>query len=307
MWDFLSTRDLSAASIDNILNLSEEMRCNQVSLSGKYFAANLFFESSTRTKMSFQVAEKKLGMDVLDFQMETSSMAKGESLYDTARTYEAIGADLLVVRHAFDHWYGELAGKLSIPIINAGAGKGEHPTQSMLDLLTIYQEFGSFKHLNVAIAGDIKHSRVAHSNAHALTTMGANVYFAAAPGFEDDSLDFPYVSIDEACGMCDVLMLLRIQHERHAAASYQATSYLADYGLTMERERRMQDHAIILHPAPVNRGVEMDTRLVECARSRIFKQMENGVYARMAIMSILLNEWGVNHENITEKCQAIAT
>lgn len=282
------------------------MRYKPAFVSGKRFAANLFFEPSTRTKGSFQVAEKKLGMDTLDFQMESSSMAKGESLYDTARTYEAIGADLLVVRHACDNWYDELAG-ISIPIINAGAGKGEHPTQSMLDLLTIYQEFGSFKNLNVAIAGDIKHSRVARSNAYALMTLGANVCVAAAPGFEDDSFDVPYVSMDEACDTCDVLMLLRIQYERHAQASYQTTPYLADYGLTMERERRMQDHAIVLHPAPVNRGVEIDTRLVESNRSRIFKQMENGIYARMAILSILLNGRGAVYENFTEKCQTIAT
>ncbi|HLR62187.1 MAG TPA: aspartate carbamoyltransferase catalytic subunit [Lentibacillus sp.] len=307
MRDFISTRELSAASIYSILETAEAMRNKPESIQSGRFAANLFFEPSTRTKTSFQVAEQKLGMKTLDFQMESSSMTKGESLYDTARTYEAIGAELLVVRHACDHWYDELAGRMSIPIINAGAGKGEHPTQSMLDLLTIYQEFGSFGNLNVAIAGDIKHSRVARSNAYALKTLGANVCFAAAPGFEDDSLDIPHVSMDEACDMCDVLMLLRIQHERHASASYRTKSYHADYGLTIARERQMQDHAVILHPAPVNRGVEIDTRLVECNRSRIFKQMENGVYTRMAIISILLNERGVNHENFTEKCKTIAT
>ncbi|QKY68974.1 aspartate carbamoyltransferase catalytic subunit [Lentibacillus sp. CBA3610] len=305
MRHFISTRELSAASIFNILNTAEEMRENPDLFSGNYFAANLFFEPSTRTKMSFLMAEKKLGMEVLDFQMESSSMAKGESLYDTARTYEAIGADLLIVRHKHDRWFDELAQKLSVPMINAGSGKRDHPTQSMLDLLTIYQEFGSFNNLNIVIAGDIKHSRVARSNAYALRTMGANVYFSAAPGFEDDSLGIPYMSIDEACEMCDVLMLLRVQHERHATTSHDTSSYLVNYGLTPEREQRMQDHAIILHPAPVNRGVEIDTGLVECERSRIFKQMENGVYTRMAIISILLNEWGFDHEHITEKCQTL--
>ncbi|SFB19287.1 aspartate carbamoyltransferase [Lentibacillus halodurans] len=305
MRHFISTRELSAASIYDILNTAEKLRDSSESFSQQYFAANLFFEPSTRTKMSFLVAEKKLGMAPLDFQPESSSMSKGESLYDTARTYEAIGADLLIVRHLSDRWYDELIGKTSIPIINAGAGKGEHPTQSMLDLLTIYQEFGSFENLEVVIAGDIKHSRVARSNAYALTTLGAKVYFTAAPGFEDDSLDFPYVAIEEACAMCDVLMLLRIQHERHVTQTCDTFSYLANYGLTMEREQKMTDHAIILHPAPVNRDVEIDTRLVECTRSRIFKQMENGVYARMAVISILLKEWGVNHENVAEKCQTI--
>lgn len=306
MQHFISTQELSAVSIYDILHTAEKMRDKPESFSGKYYAANLFFEPSTRTKMSFLVAEKTLGMEPLDFEMESSSMAKGESLYDTARTYEAIGADLLIVRHASDHWFDNLIGKTSIPIINAGAGKGEHPTQSMLDLLTIYQEFGSFVDLNVVIAGDIKHSRVARSNAYALTTLGANVYFAAAPGFEDDSMDIPYVSINEACEICDVLMLLRIQHERHVTPACDTFSYLANYGLTITREQQMQDHAILLHPAPVNRGVEIDTRLVECERSRIFKQMENGVYARMAIMSILLKEWGVDHEHFIEKRQTIS-
>src|SRR5699024_1511167 len=193
MRHFISTRELSAASIYRILSTAEEMRKHPALLSENYIAANLFFEPSTRTKMSFQIAEKKLGMESLDFQMEKSSMAKGESLYDTARTYEAIGADMLIVRHTCAHWYDELIDRTSIPVINAGAGTGEHPTQSMLDLLTIYQEFGTFEDLNVVIAGDIKHSRVARSNVYALVTLGANVYFAAAPGFEDDSLGIPYV------------------------------------------------------------------------------------------------------------------
>ncbi|GAA0612877.1 aspartate carbamoyltransferase catalytic subunit [Virgibacillus siamensis] len=266
------------------------------------FAANLFFEPSTRTKMSFVVAERKLGIETLDFQMESSSVVKGESLYDTAKTCEAIGASMMVIRHQDDDWYKELTNNLSMPIINAGAGKGEHPTQSMLDLLTIYQEYGTFSGLKVVIAGDISHSRVAHSNAYALQTLGAEVYFAAAPGFEDMSMDFPYLSIDEAVEVCDVLMLLRIQHERHSRKSCDTFSYLEKYGLTREREQKMKAHAIILHPAPVNRGVEIDSCLVECPRSRIFKQMENGVYIRMAIIQTLLQEWGMYHEIALEKC-----
>ncbi|SFD82100.1 aspartate carbamoyltransferase [Lentibacillus persicus] len=306
MHHFISTRELSFASIYRILETAQALQTKQTrTIQHGWFAANLFFEPSTRTKTSFQVAERKLGMDALDFHMESSSVAKGESLYDTARTYEAIGADLLVVRHASDHWYDELAG-ISIPIINAGAGKGEHPTQAILDLLTIYQEFGSFNDLTVVIAGDIKHSRVARSNAYALLTLGANVFFAATPGFEDYSFDVPYISMDEAVEMCDVLMMLRVQHERHKS-TYQTKSYLHDYGLTMERERKMQDHAIVLHPAPVNRGVEIDTRLVECKRSRIFRQMENGVYARMAILLSLLNGKDAVYENFTKERQTIAT
>ncbi|MBP1950733.1 aspartate carbamoyltransferase catalytic subunit [Virgibacillus litoralis] len=305
MRHFLSTRNLSSTSIFHILNKAEELRLQQMEIPEQVFAANLFFEPSTRTKMCFHVAQKKLGIETLDFHMETSSVTKGESLYDTAKTYEAIGAKLLVIRHQMDNWVDGLIPNLSLPVINAGSGKGEHPTQCMLDLLTIHQEFGTFTNLNVVIVGDIKHSRVARSNAYALTTLGANVYFAAAPGFEDDTLDFPYISIDEAVEMCDIMMLLRIQHERHTVQQYDSTSYLVQFGLTKERESRMKDHAIILHPAPVNRGVEIDTELVECQRSRIFKQMENGVYTRMAIMIILLKEWGYYNEAKTNKCQKI--
>ncbi|MFD1360270.1 aspartate carbamoyltransferase catalytic subunit [Lentibacillus salinarum] len=305
MQHFLSVNDVSADGIYAILDTAEALRKKPESLTGQYFAANLFFEPSTRTRMSFHVAERKLGIDPLELEPDLASIVKGESPYDTARTYEAIGADIMVVRHANDHWYDELLGKVSVPLINAGSGKDEHPTQSMLDLLTIYQEFGRFNDLTIVIAGDIKHSRVARSNAHALKKLGATVYFAAPPGLGDASLAVSHLSIDEACEMCDVLMLLRVQHERHTAAVYDTSSYLSGYGLTTERERSMKEHAIIMHPAPVNRGVEMDTRLVECSRSRIFKQMENGVYVRMAIMAKLLNWRGVNHEHFTDKRQAI--
>ncbi|WP_164669078.1 aspartate carbamoyltransferase catalytic subunit [Virgibacillus doumboii] len=293
MRHFVSTKNLTCKSISSILNRAEEVRLQDQKFSKQLFAANLFYEPSTRTKMSFVAAQKKLGMETFDFHMETSSITKGESLYDTAKTFEAIGADMLMIRHQDDNWYDELLPNISIPVINAGAGKGEHPTQCMLDLLTIYQEFGTFKNVKVVIAGDIKHSRVARSNAYALKTLGAEVYFAAAPGFGDESMEFPYVSIDEGVEMCDVMMLLRIQHERHETDQYDTTSYLKQFGLTIERERKMKSHAIILHPAPVNRGVEIAEELVECDRSRVFKQMENGVYVRMAIIKILAEKWGL--------------
>lgn len=307
MKHFVSTKDLTSEEILNILKLAESYQQHDLKLDHQLFAANLFYEPSTRTKMSFLVAQKKLGIETLGFQVEDSSVTKGESLYDTAKTFEAIGAGILVIRHQDDNWYKEdIIKHLSIPVINAGAGKGEHPTQSMLDLLTIYQEYGHFNGINVAIVGDIKHSRVAHSNAQALKTLGANVYFAAAPGFEDTALDFPYISIDEAAGMCDVMMLLRIQHERHIDSQYDATSYHETYGLTTEREKKMRDGAIILHPAPVNRGVEIASELVECKRSRIFKQMKNGVNIRMAITTTLLKEWGMYHEHLTYQCKTLS-
>lgn len=300
MKHFISVNQLTTDDIFSILELAESYREGNIQKSEQIFAANLFFEPSTRTKMSFVVAQKKLGLEVLDFHAEVSSVQKGESLYDTARTFEAIGANILVVRHQSDDWYNEINANINIPIINGGAGKAEHPTQCMLDLMTIYQEFGSFKDLNIAIAGDIKHSRVAHSNAQALRKLGANVYLSAAPGFEDPALDFPYITIDQAVETCDVVMLLRIQHERHDQSNNQE-HYLENFGLTKERESKMLKHAIIMHPAPINRGVEIDSDLVECERSRIFKQMNNGVYVRMAIMTNLLKNWGIIHEDTFEE------
>ena len=190
---------------------------------------------------------------------------------------------------------------MNVPIVNAGAGKKDHPTQSLLDAITIYQEFGSFDGLNIVIAGDIKHSRVARSNAQMLTKLGANVYFTGAPDFMDDSLAYPYVTMDEAIEMSDVLMLLRIQHERHDQFSSSTVNYNEHYGLTIEREKKMKEHAIVLHPGPVNRGVEIDTTLVECDRSRIFKQMSNGVYVRMAVLTTQLLKWGIIHEHDIKK------
>lgn len=302
MKHFISMSQLSNEDIFNLLETAETLRKNNVKFDEQIFAANLFFEPSTRTKMSFIVAQKKLGLEMLDFHADSSSVLKGESLYDTARTFESIGAQMLVIRHEDDDWYKQINANINIPIINAGSGKAEHPTQSLLDLLTIYQEFGYFEGLNIVIAGDIKHSRVAHSNLHALEKLGANVYVSAAPGFEDPHMNFPNLSMDEAVEKCDVMMLLRIQHERHTEAN-KHDDYLEAFGLTKEREAKMKDDAIILHPAPINRGVEIDSDLVECKRSRIFKQMNNGVYIRMAIMVNLLKDWGISNENLIEKCK----
>lgn len=300
MRHFISVNQLSVKEIHSLLDTAESLRNENKKVNDQIFAANLFFEPSTRTKMSFIVAQRKLGLEVLDLHEDISSTRKGETLYDTAKTFESIGANLLIVRHHADTWFEDLQDQISIPIINGGAGKAEHPTQCLLDLLTLYQEFGRLRGLNVVIVGDIKHSRVARSNANALKRLGAKVSLCAAPGFEDHSLDFPYITIDEATKKCDALMLLRIQHERHTTNSF-IDDYLKNYGLTKEREKRMQKHAIILHPAPINRGVEIDSDLVECERSRIFKQMNNGVFIRMAIMIELLLEWGLLNENIIEK------
>ncbi len=251
------------------------------------YIANLFFEPSTRTKSSFEMAEIKLGLHVIPFEANQSSVVKGESLYDTVRTLESIGIDAVVIRHEQDRYFEELENRVHLSVINAGDGCGHHPTQSLLDLLTIQQEFGKFEGLKIAIIGDIRHSRVARSNADALTRLGAKVVFSGPEvWFEEEIISGCEIEpIDEAITTSDVVMLLRIQHERHSGeVEGSIQDYHQQYGLTVEREKNMKQGSIIMHPAPVNRDVEIADCLVECRRSRIFKQMENGVYVRMAVL-----------------------
>lgn len=250
------------------------------------FVANLFFENSTRTKCSFHMAEQRLGLQTIPFSAESSSIQKGETLYDTVVTLQSIGVDLVVVRHEEEHYFEPLRHAVSIPIINAGDGCGHHPTQSLLDLLTIRQQFGVFAGITVSIVGDIRHSRVARSNAEMLTRLGATVLFASPPIWKDETNPFgTYVTLDEAIQQSDVVMLLRIQHERHHdKGMWTKEQYHEQYGLTVRRASQMKSRAIIMHPAPFNRDVEIASELIECKRSRIFKQMENGVYVKMAVL-----------------------
>ncbi|WP_019774701.1 aspartate carbamoyltransferase catalytic subunit, partial [Streptococcus sobrinus] len=237
-------------------------------LDRQYFAANLFFESSTRTHKSFEVAEKKLGLDVIEFDAKTSSVNKGETLYDTILTMSALGVDICVVRHSKDDYYKELIDSRTIQtsIVNGGDGSGQHPSQCLLDLMTIYQEFGRFENLKVAIAGDITHSRVAKSNMQILKRLGAQLYFCGPKEWYSNEFDVygQYVTIDEIVNQIDVMMFLRVQHERHdGKESFSKESYHKLYGLTQERYNRLKDDAIIMHPAPVNRDVEIKDDLVE--------------------------------------------
>ncbi|MHA6486624.1 aspartate carbamoyltransferase catalytic subunit [Bacillus cabrialesii] len=277
--------ELSTEEIKDLLQTARDLKSGNTDngLAGK-FAANLFFEPSTRTRFSFEVAEKKLGMNVLNLDGTSTSVQKGETLYDTIRTLESIGVDVCVIRHSEDEYYKELVSQVNIPILNAGDGCGQHPSQSLLDVMTIYEEFNTFKGLTVSIHGDIKHSRVARSNAEVLTRLGARVLFSGPSEWQDEENTFgTFASMDEAVESSDVVMLLRIQNERHQSAVSQK-GYLNQYGLTVERAERMKQHAIIMHPAPVNRGVEIDDSLVESNKSRIFKQMQNGVFIRMAVI-----------------------
>ncbi len=264
------------------------------------FVTNLFFEDSTRTKVSFEVAEKKLGLHIVQFDEKKSSINKGESLLDTIKTLSAIGIDLSVIRHQKTRYYDELKGS-DMAVVNAGDGIGHHPSQAMLDLMTIKQEFGDIKGLEIGIVGDVKHSRVANSNAAILRRMGAKVYFSGPEVWFDEAMlvNGTFMPFDDLLKEVDVLMMLRIQHERHEdKANFSEAEYLRRYGLTKEREKNMKSNAIIMHPAPINRGVEIDADLVECVRSRIFKQMENGVFARMAILKHVLERKGFVFEEV---------
>lgn len=245
---------------------------------------NLFFENSTRTDLSFQMAAQRLGLRTLNFDVSHSSTSKGESLLDTLETLEAIGVDVVVIRHQ-DDWPKELAGSnLKLGLVNAGSGIFEHPTQALLDALTMRQHFGSLRDLKVTIVGDIQHSRVARSNHDILTKLGVKVQFAGPDTFRaPDLAEIPWVDLDQALNDTDVLMMLRVQHERHAE-SHDVQTYHEQYGLSEQRLAKLRKEAIIMHPGPVNRGVEICTAAMEDSRSKILQQVSNGVAIRMAVL-----------------------
>ena len=288
----VNMNDLKVEEIMSILKDADEFSNGKKDwhLSKKYLVANLFFEPSTRTHFSFASAEHGLNCNVVDPNMATSSTSKGESLYDTVKTFEMVGYDALVIRHPKDFYFKELEG-INVPIINAGDGCGNHPSQCLLDLLTIYQEFKHFDGLKLAIIGDINHSRVARSNYDTFMRLGTEVKFSG-PEFWIDEKD-KYMPLDEAIEWADAVMFLRIQRERIKAdekVNISDEEYLEKYGLTKERYARLKDHAIVMHPAPVNRGVEIDSDLVEADKSRIFKQMHNGLLVRKAILKRAFKE-----------------
>ena len=283
----LGLKDLSKEDIQSILDRAAFWEANSNKIEpvqqGK-FVANMFFENSTRTRFSFEVAEKRLGTEVLNFSAAVSSVQKGESIYDTVRTLESMGIDAGVIRLKPIGVLAELATKIKVPLINAGDGNNEHPTQALLDMFTMRKQFGELRGLTVSIMGDVMHSRVARSNLYALQKFGVNVRFCAPENMRAADLNAEYVSIDEAL-QSDVIMMLRVQLERHENGMIKsAEAYREQYGLTTERAKRIASHAIIMHPAPINRNVEIDDELVEHPQSRIFPQMQNGVPIRMAVI-----------------------
>ena len=291
--DLLSIDSLSDAEIAQILDEGErwfaynrQPRRNDHRLDGLTIV-NAFFENSTRTLLSFEIAANRLGAQVVTMQVEHSSIKKGETLEDTARTLNAMRPDALVIRHGSKGAPTDVAGLMDCPVINAGDGIGEHPTQALLDAATIRQHFGRIEGLEIAICGDLKHSRVARSNAKLLARLGASLRFAGPPSLMPDNLDT--TTIDEAVAGADVVMMLRVQRERMDEDLGDAPGeYLARYGLNAARFARTAPGAVVMHPGPINRGVEIDGALADDAeRSLIVRQVEMGVAVRMACLDLL--------------------
>jgi aspartate carbamoyltransferase catalytic subunit len=257
-------------------------------------ALGMFFEASTRTSLSFRAACVRLGAHWMDFDVETSSLAKGESLEDTMRTVRAIGVDAIVVRHNESGFPHELAKFFEGSVVNAGDGRHAHPSQGILDAVTLVEEFGSLDGRHLVIAGDVRHSRVARSSGRAAWLLGAKVTLCAPPdllpaaapgwGFAELATD-----LDAIIPGADALMLLRIQKERDDGGELPPASELATgFGLTERRMAMLAPHAIVMHPGPVNRGIEIAASCVTHERSRIERQVRNGVFARMAILEACL-------------------
>jgi aspartate carbamoyltransferase catalytic subunit len=296
--DLLGLEDLSADEILSILDTAKTFRevlerpIPKVPALRGLTAANLFFEPSTRTRLSFELAEKRLSADTVSFQTSGSSVSKGETLRDTARNIESMGIHLVVIRHQASGTPHYLARNLDAGVINAGDGTHEHPTQGLLDLYTMREKKGRIDGLRVAIVGDIAHSRVARSNIWGLTKLGASVTVAGPSTMMPAEVERFGVtvakSVEEAIEGADVVNILRIQLERQRAGLYPSLrEYARVYGITRERLRGARPDAIVMHPGPMNRGVEIAQDVADGASSVILEQVTNGVAVRMAVLYLL--------------------
>ncbi len=296
---FIGLKDAKASDIQLIIDTALTFRevlerpIKKIpSLKGKNIV-NLFFENSTRTKLSFELAEKRLSADVLNFSASSSSLNKGESLRDTVQNIQAMKIDCAVMRHPVPGSCLRLTEYLDCPIINAGDGTNEHPTQAMLDIMSIYEKFGKIKNLKIAIVGDILHSRVAMSNIIGLHKMGAEVLLCGPPHLipkymSDFGVKITH-DINEALEWSDVLNILRIQRERMGIGLIPSIREYRDlFGVTKERLKGLNKEIVIMHPGPINRGVEIDTYVADSDQSVILNQVLNGVAVRMSILYLLL-------------------
>jgi aspartate carbamoyltransferase catalytic subunit len=296
----LSAADLDLPTATLVLDTAREM---EAALEGREVkklptlrgrtVVNLFYEDSTRTRISFEAAAKRLSADVINFSAKGSSVSKGESLKDTALTLQAMGADGVVIRHPASGAPHRLAHWVDGSVLNAGDGTHEHPTQALLDAYTMRARLGRLAGLHVAIVGDVLHSRVARSNVLLLHTLGAKVTLVAPPtllpvGVGSWPAQTSY-DLDAVLPDVDVVMMLRVQRERMGQAFFpSAREYSRRYGLDGPRMRRLPDHAVVMHPGPMNRGMEITPEVADSARSTIVEQVANGVSVRMAVLYLLL-------------------
>jgi aspartate carbamoyltransferase catalytic subunit len=296
--DLLGIADLERDQIELILETAVKMQevggreIKKVPTLRGRTVINLFFEDSTRTRSSFEIAGKRLSADVVNFSPSSSSISKAESILDTAKTLDAMDPDCVVVRHKVAGVPQRIAELLDAPVINAGDGAHEHPTQALLDMLTVYQKKGRLDGLTVAIIGDIAHSRVARSNIYGFSKMGAEVRVAGPPPMlpaEVESFGVKaYTSLREVLEGADVIMALRIQNERFKGAHFPSVrEYSATFGLDRAKLRYANDDAIVMHPGPVNRGVELSHELTDHRPSVILDQVRNGVALRMALLYLI--------------------
>jgi len=297
--DLVALADLSREEILYLLDTAQAMKevltrdIKKVpTLRGKT-VVNLFFEPSTRTRTSFEIAGKRLSADVINFSAATSSLTKGETLKDTARNIEAMVVDAVVVRHSASGAVRYLARELDVPVINAGDGAHEHPTQGLLDIFTIRERKGSVEGLKVAVAGDIAHSRVARSDIHGLLKLGAQVVVAGPPTMVPPDIERLGVSVassvEEVLGEVDVVIMLRIQMERQSSPLFPSLrEYSRYFGLNMEKLKSVSRDLLIMHPGPVNWGVELSPEVAYHPRNVILDQVTNGVAVRMAVLYALI-------------------
>jgi aspartate carbamoyltransferase catalytic subunit len=309
--DLLGIEDLDRDDIERILDTAERMRevghrvvTKVPTLRGRTIE-NLYFEASTRTRASFEIAGKRLSADVVNFSPSSSSLKKSESILDTARTLDAMDPDLVIVRHAVAGVPKRVADVLDAPVVNAGDGAHEHPTQALLDMLTVRQMKERIEGLTVTIVGDILHSRVARSNIHGFLKMGAEVRIAAPPpmipvGIEAMGVKV-FTSVRDALSGADVVMALRIQNERLAGSSVPSIrEYSTTFGIDRAKLHYAKDDVIVMHPGPVNRGVELSHELTDDRPSVILDQVRNGVAIRMAVLYLFAGRVSQSDRGETE-------
>jgi aspartate carbamoyltransferase catalytic subunit len=300
-WNRRHLLDIESLSREEILTVLDtarafravgERRIKKVPVLRGKTVVNLFVEPSTRTRISFELAAQRLTADVINFTAEASSLKKGETLKDTARNLEALNADIIIIRHSATGAPHFLSRFLNASVINAGDGAHEHPTQALLDAFTIRERKGRIEGLNVTILGDILYSRVARSNIWALTKLGAKVTLCGPSTlvprvFEEMGCHVTY-DVEEAIANADIINLLRIQHERQRKTMFPSIGeYTALFGLNRARFARTKPDALIMHPGPINRGVEIDSDIADCGRSVILEQVTNGLAVRMAALFLI--------------------